>query len=1369
MKGFVEISKVYADGRKETVCEDHNILTDSLGVSVANIFSDNGSSNISDHIIGYFQVGGGHLTTDQDSFNNRFISNLDSPFSENQYGDNAERLVTTHNLKKLHATNFSPSIEERVSKESFVSLSNHYSSKVIDNVVHFRIELPESMGNGYTISEFGLFSKNPSGERGTDKSLLLAYKQFPSDEAITKSSEFSLVVDWQIKFVDENKDSEALVAGGEGGGPPNSDEKYNVVFIMLDDVGFDYLGLYDSKNAFDLSSAGYPNANAFSQLESPDGCGIYPHTPTLSALASSGLLFYNTRAMPMCSPTRSTIMAGKYNFSCKHTGQDENGNLLPAVWGPGYGKVTGDGTVGQKAKQTLRSTRSGLAAFNVEYPFQQYNNNILTEAGSQAYENGDYAVLSDAVRDAFNQPNTIAKQKVFAEYLKDIGYHSAFFGKWHLANWEDEVIYSEEDDVLTSAPAKATMLVEGSPFGGLGAFDVAQALDGSGIKITALKKKNLAPTVFTDPNGVDYISEGDDPDNLSLIFRFADMDAAGYPESDHTHIAYQDAPFNGGTGLYPAYHWLSGYEDGVDQVVIPYKWSQIGGTQAFQSEGIAGWIAFKLTRAIQWAFTAYATPMHKMSGSGGQTPSFGWSVFEHKGYKACASLDWILDSLLDSYGIGTHGVGHRMRALRTNHPIGQGGDPEIKTLVYLKQERAHPDGDTAITYFPEHLNSDANNSLFQYGNFTSDAFTGGTTEVLEDGPGKQYGESWGHVSSVGKWDHYVATWGNLNTGPRPGFETSSYTWENLAPGADQPGWPHFGNGTNGNGMGYVNYFALSGTNTRGVNQVLTVSDVGYTSVTQTASGEPYAQGAASSFATNFLLSEASSHFNDTSNCPEPFFMYVTTHAPHTPYTYPPSSLVHNPYYDNHHQQVAALSGSAENASATWINVNAQMENFDSSLSSFMEGLDHDRRSRTIFIVTSDNGSVSTDLTRRANFCSGTVGLGTSASVSQPFASNGSGGLGPTYDNLLNLGHYASSLSPSAVRRGGENDSANQFKASLYETGVLVPMIVYGGSASPVVSGQSTEAMVDLVDLLATVVHIGGGVDAVQDTQVPSDSKSFYPVLTGAVDASNHGRQFSYGEIFFPLGNSTGSSRKWGSYSGWAGRDTDNRVKLLNKNEGATFGSDTTSNNDDIPVQGDPLVPRRIRRTLSVRLKPTWFEGYLGNNSNAYGYTVQQALIANNHTGTVLYDKIPDASGGLWKILRPSGNGVTIEAQDEFQEDDSYGRFLEELYHTQSLSFASVDKYELEDYIPEAWKAFRDTEDPAANADGLVGKYILKQFVKQAVTEAGVTGTLDNSVHYWNLTRIYAAMQSGLGSFIFTRSDPTSAPFSTFTIQDEEDE
>jgi len=1353
MKGFVEISKVYTDGRKETLCKDHNILTDSLGVSVANIFTDTGSSKISDHIIGYFQVGGGHLTTDADSFDNRFISNLDAPFSEEQYGENAEFLVTTHNLNKLHATNFSPVIEERVTRESFVSLSNHYSSKVIDNVVHFRLELPESMGNGYTISEFGLFSKNPSGSRGTDKSLLLAYKQFPSDEAITKSSDFSLVVDWQIQFIDGDKGSESIVAGGEGGGPPGT--QYNVVFIMLDDVGFEYLGLYNNKNAFDLSSAGYPNANPFSQLDHPDGCGIYPHTPTLSALASSGMLFYNARAMPMCSPTRSTIMAGKYNFSCKSTGQDENGNILPPVWGPGYGKVTGDGTVGQQAKKTLRSTRGGLAAFNVEYEFQQCSSTVLDAEGSQLYQDGDYALLSDAVRDALGQPNTIAKQKVFAEYLKEIGYHTSFFGKWHLANWEDEVIYSEEDDVITLANARAALLLQPTSTD-TAAQTLVNSLDGSGLKMISLKFGGGANTTWTDTDGTIYQSQGQDPDNLSLVFRFLKIDGNSSTPTD-IHFAYKGYTMQNIPGATAQRQWISGYDTDADQVVIPY-WVDGDGTSEFlptlgsTSEEAAANIQKKLAEAIKFGFGSYASPRYILTNDVIED----FNLFEWKDYRA---LPYEYDHYTqypsqDSFG-------YRMRVRQSSQPAGQTGG--FNRILYFTQQMGGEDGNTAVTYYPAHAEAE----IFVEGNFTSTSFVQGATEVSQDGPGKKFGESWGHVSSVGKWDHYVATWGNLNTGPRPGFETSSNTWKNLAEGEDEAGWPHFGNGQNGNGMGYVNFFALSGTNTRGKNEVLTVSDTGYMALSQTASGEPYAQGAASSFATNFLFSEASSHFNDTVNCPEPFFMYVTTHAPHTPYTYPPSSMVHNPYYNDNHQQVASLSASPGNASATWINVNAQMENFDSSLSSFMEGLDHDRRSRTIFIVTSDNGSVSTDFARRGAFCSGTLGLGTSSSVAPAHESAASGGLGPTYDNLLNLDWYASSLSPSAVRRGGENDSANQFKASLYDTGLLVPFVAYGGSSTPVVSGASTEAMIDLVDLLATVVHIGGGVDAVQDTQVPSDSKSFYPVLTGSVDASNHGRQFSYGEIFFPLGNSVGSNRRWGSFTGWAGRDTENRVKLLNLNNGAVLGADSNSTNDDIPSPGDPVVPRRIRRTMSVRLKPTWFEGYLEGPTNSYGFTVRQALKANGHTGTVVYDKIPDASAGVWKILRPAGNGVTEEAADEYQQDDGYGRFLEELYHTQDLNFSSVDKYELEDYIPEAWKAYRDTTTGNAAIDYLVPKYILKQFVKEAVTEAGATGTLNNSVHYWNMVRIYSAMTSGLGGFISTRSDPTTTPYSVFYTLDED--
>ena len=76
------------------------------------------------------------------------------------------------------------------------------------------------------------------------------------------------------------------------------------------------------------------------------------------------------------------------------------------------------------------------------------------------------------------------------------------------------------------------------------------------------------------------------------------------------------------------------------------------------------------------------------------------------------------------------------------------------------------------------------------------------------------------------------------------------------------------------------------------------------------------------------------------------------------------------------------------------------------------------------------------------------------------------------------------------------------------------MIVSGGSNTAVSAGphtsyegRSTSALVDLVDVLATVVDIGGG----DLGNVPSDSISFYGVLTGEVNASSHARQYSFGE------------------------------------------------------------------------------------------------------------------------------------------------------------------------------------------------------------------------------------------------------------------
>ena len=63
-------------------------------------------------------------------------------------------------------------------------------------------------------------------------------------------------------------------------------KKPNIVFILADDLGLGQLGCY--------------------------GSGFY-ETPNIDGLASSGMRFTNAyAACPVCSPTRASIMTGKY-------------------------------------------------------------------------------------------------------------------------------------------------------------------------------------------------------------------------------------------------------------------------------------------------------------------------------------------------------------------------------------------------------------------------------------------------------------------------------------------------------------------------------------------------------------------------------------------------------------------------------------------------------------------------------------------------------------------------------------------------------------------------------------------------------------------------------------------------------------------------------------------------------------------------------------------------------------------------------------------------------------------------------------------------------------------------------------------------
>ncbi len=116
----------------------------------------------------------------------------------------------------------------------------------------------------------------------------------------------------------------------------------NIVFILADDLGYTQLGCYGSD---------------------------YYQTPNLDQLASEGLKFTNAyAACAVCSPTRVSIMTGKY----------------PA---------------------RLHLTDFIAGNYRTDYP--------LSQPDWQKY--------------------LLLEERTIAEYLKEQGYRTALFGKWHLS------------------------------------------------------------------------------------------------------------------------------------------------------------------------------------------------------------------------------------------------------------------------------------------------------------------------------------------------------------------------------------------------------------------------------------------------------------------------------------------------------------------------------------------------------------------------------------------------------------------------------------------------------------------------------------------------------------------------------------------------------------------------------------------------------------------------------------------------------------------------------------------------------------------------------------------------------------------------
>jgi arylsulfatase A-like enzyme len=148
----------------------------------------------------------------------------------------------------------------------------------------------------------------------------------------------------------------------------------NIVFIMADDLGYSDVGYMKHKK------------------------GI--QTPNIDALALSGMVFTDAyAACPVCSPTRASVLTGKYPGTLKITNHVVG---KASAW-------TGD-KEGDQEKELKKERRSSSS-----------------RSSRDTKENGE-----NKLQDAFYFDHLPDDEITIAEVLKEKGYSTGYLGKWHL-------------------------------------------------------------------------------------------------------------------------------------------------------------------------------------------------------------------------------------------------------------------------------------------------------------------------------------------------------------------------------------------------------------------------------------------------------------------------------------------------------------------------------------------------------------------------------------------------------------------------------------------------------------------------------------------------------------------------------------------------------------------------------------------------------------------------------------------------------------------------------------------------------------------------------------------------------------------------
>ena len=207
IKGKVTVTKIYRDGLEEIHLQESNLSVRGLGFLWTAVMRGEPISRDIIHFQ-YFQVGTGNALSSMPGSPGDAIGvwGLEAPLSKAEYG-------TQPNIKieRFYPVSGDPKfadIADTVLSTStalyFGDITSDYITSITPNSIHHKILLDETVANGVDIREVGLFAKDPLYRGGRAEPVMVAYKEFSANDAITKNNEFSVVIDWEITLGDEN-------------------------------------------------------------------------------------------------------------------------------------------------------------------------------------------------------------------------------------------------------------------------------------------------------------------------------------------------------------------------------------------------------------------------------------------------------------------------------------------------------------------------------------------------------------------------------------------------------------------------------------------------------------------------------------------------------------------------------------------------------------------------------------------------------------------------------------------------------------------------------------------------------------------------------------------------------------------------------------------------------------------------------------------------------------------------------------------------------------------------------------------------------------------------------------------------------------